>query len=47
MATNAGVGLVGGSLEFGFIHEQGDGVAGGVGDGECFVRVTLQAIAVF
>ena len=46
MATDAGVRFMGRSLQFGFIDEQGNGFAGGVGNGQSPVRVTIQTIAV-
>ena len=46
VATDAVIGLVRGSREFGCIHEQRNSVSGGIGDGERLVRVTIQAIAV-
>ena len=46
VAIRAGIGLVDGGLEPGFIHEQGDFFAGGVGLGERLVGMAIQAGAV-
>ena len=46
VAIRAGIGLVDRRLEPGFIHEQGDFFASGVGLGERLVRMALQAGAV-
>ena len=46
VATKAGVGFVGGGLQLGFIHEQRNGMPGGVSDGKRLIGVTIQAITV-
>jgi hypothetical protein len=46
MATDAGVGAVGGQLEFGDVHEEGNRPAGGIGLEQRVVTVAIEAIAV-
>jgi hypothetical protein len=47
VATDAVVGFVDRRLQFGRVHKEGDGFAGGIGFEQGVVAVTIQTITVF
>jgi len=47
VATEAGVGLVRGQVEFGRVHKQRNRLAGGIGFEQRVIAVTIKTIAVF